>query len=192
MANYCNNTFVVTHDDPAMLDRFEKAFRAGRLFDEFFPMPQELRDGESPCRDEALKVSNIEKYGAEDWYDWAMKNWGNKWDTDSKLNSIRRDGNQLIGDLVSEWAPPEQAFVRFGELGFKYELTYDEPGFAFIGVLMWDGEILRDECYSFNFDELKDAGLNWKDVIPDEFHETVEPYYLDWLDLQEEDEAMAA
>lgn len=197
MADYCNNTFVVTHDDPAMLDRFEKAFREGRLFDEFFPMPQELRDGESPCRDEALKASNIEKYGAEDWYAWAHNNWGNKWDVggdngDGLGGSICRDGNDLSGWFYSAWAPPERAFVRFGKLGFKYELTYDEPGFAFIGVLMWDGGTLRDECYGFNFDNLKDAGLSWKDVIPDEFHETVEPYYLDWLYLQEENEAEAA
>ncbi|MEI6987596.1 MAG: hypothetical protein WCK65_15895 [Rhodospirillaceae bacterium] len=182
MANDCNNTFLVRHDDPAMVDRFEAAFKEARLFNEFFPMTQELSTADSPCRDEALKASNIEKYGAEDWYEWAYANWGVKRDVGGDNSggcgdgNITRNGNEISGWFYSAWNPPTEAFIRFGDLGFKYDLSYDEPGFAFIGILSWDGETLRNECYSFDFGKLKEEGLNWEEVIPEEFHEHVEQY----------------
>lgn len=185
MANDCNNVFVVKHHDPAMLDRFEKAFKDGGLFNEFFPIPEELRNADSPCRDEALRASNIEKYGAECWYEWAIENWGNKWDAGDGDGEITRQGNELTGWFVSAWGPPAEAFIKLGGLGFTYKLTYDEPGVGFIGVISWDGKTLRDKCYDFDFDKLKEQGREWKRVIPKEFHGRVGQHYLDWLKWRE-------
>ena len=68
------------------------------------------------------------------------------------------------------------------ELGFTFRLVYDEPGLQFVGVLSWDETILRDECYSFNFDELTKANIDWREVIPEELHEVIKDYYYDWLE----------
>ena len=69
-------------------------------------------NADSPCRDEALKASNIAKYGAECWYEWANKNWGNKRDAGVGDGEITRDGNKLSGWFLSPWVPPAEAFIR--------------------------------------------------------------------------------
>ena len=45
--------------------------------DGFLPMPSELRDTTSPSRVENQVLIN--KYGHDNWYDWAVENWGTKW-----------------------------------------------------------------------------------------------------------------
>ena len=188
VANNCNNCFSVKHSDPAMIERFRKGWDNDGVFNEFIPMPDELRDGASPCRDEALKASNIEKYGAEDWYDWSNKNWGDKRDAGKCNGEIRNYDNGLCGWFESAWGPPIEAFIRLGRLGFKYELEYDECGAGFAGVLSWDGMTLRDDCYGYDFDQLEKDGLDWKNLIPEEFHEVVGNHYDNWLEFHDDDE----
>ncbi len=191
MANFCNNTFSISHDDPIMIDRFEKAFNSTGVFQEFIPMPAGLKGSVAPCRDEAVKASNIKMYGAPDWYNWKIDNWGNKWDASSRdgdYGSVERDSDKLNGWFISAWSPPIQAFLKLGELGFTYELTYDESGHAFIGTISWDGQTLRDDCYSFDFEQYKKEGLDWRNEIPEEFHDAVDQYYEEWLEMQGDDE----
>ncbi len=191
MANFCNNTFSISHDDQVMIDRFEKAFNTTGAFQEFIPMPEGLKGSIAPCRDDAVKASNIQKYGAPDWYSWKIEHWGNKWDTislDDDCCPVERDGDKLEGCFISAWSPPIEAFLKLGQLGFKFDLTYDEPGHAFIGTLSWDGKSLRDDCYSFNFSKFKEDGVDWRNEIPEEFHDTIEQYYEEWIEVQDDDE----
>lgn len=166
MANDCHNNFTITHDDPAMIERFRRGWEAGGVFNEFIPMPDELRNAESPCRDDKLKALNIEKYGAECWYEWSIKNWGNKRDAGKYDGDIWVSGNGLYGRFSSAWRPPIEAFIKLGELGFRYQLTYDEPGFGISGTISWDGVSEQAEHYQYDLDMLKDEGLDWRDVIP--------------------------
>ncbi len=182
MANECNNEFVVAHDDPTMIDRFESAFIAGRLLREFIPIPNGLYDGDARCPDEVLKASNIAQYGAESRYCWSIKNWGTKWDVgEFDSGRIERDDQNLIGSFVSASEPPLAAFLTLKDMGFRYELRYDEPGCTFIGILSWDGAILRDDCYDFSIENMTIDGVSWNDEIPEEFHEIIKGYYRDWI-----------
>ena len=61
MPNWCENTVTLSHANPAMIARVKKAFTAGNLFNEFIPMPPGLQETEA-------------------WYEWALENWGTKWD----------------------------------------------------------------------------------------------------------------
>ena len=181
MANYCNNNFTVSHNDAAMLDRFEAAFKAGQLFDEFIPMPQELKDGDSPCQDKALKAHNIEAYGAEDWYYWAYQHWGVKRDIELDGGDIKRDGANLNGWFNSPWNPPEEGFRQLGGMGFQYELKYDELWAGFVGILAWDGRSLRDECVKFSISDFKTGGPNWRHKVPLDIVRHLEEQYDRWV-----------
>jgi hypothetical protein len=45
MPNWCLNNLTVEHSDPAMVDRFEKAYNAGKTCSEFIPVPEDIGDG---------------------------------------------------------------------------------------------------------------------------------------------------
>ena len=44
MPNWCNNSVVLKHKDPAMIERARTAFNGEGLLQEFIPVPQDLRD----------------------------------------------------------------------------------------------------------------------------------------------------
>ena len=93
MPNWCNNSVVLKHNDPAMIERARKAFNGEGLLQEFIPVPQELRDTVSGSMGEdkreaheAQQKANVEKYGYANWYDFCVNEWGTKWE-------IGADGN---------------------------------------------------------------------------------------------------
>jgi hypothetical protein len=57
------------------------ASKRNKLFDAFIPCPKELEELTSLKPDEPLVKKMNMKYGAEDWYQWRLDNWGTKWDT---------------------------------------------------------------------------------------------------------------
>ena len=94
MANMSHNKLIVIKkDDEKSQSEFnqfisdnlrdnEEAQKTDLTFEGLIPMPEELKIT-SPAQDENEKKQaeiNLEKYGAKDWYDWACKNWGTKFD----------------------------------------------------------------------------------------------------------------
>jgi hypothetical protein len=140
MPNWCNNNIELTHKDPAMIERAKAAFVDGRLLDEFIPLPAELKDTTSPSEtNEAL----MEKYGASDWYNWCINNWGTKWDISPYGCEI--ENGQLVGSFDSPWGPPLEAYAKLEELGFEVRAYYHECGMGFAGV--YEG---FDEFYDYS------------------------------------------
>lgn len=109
-------------------------------FQSFFPMPIELKGTTSPAKivskaevDEwKRKAENnelsefekgyrpitqkesdlyISKYGADNWYDWQVQNWGTKWDC---YSDFELDFNQI--SFSTAWSTPLRALVRLSEL----------------------------------------------------------------------------
>ena len=149
MPNWCNNGITLRHADPAMIDRVIKGKEG--LLQEFIPCPQELLDtvagflGEDQrAAHEAQQRANLEKYGAKDWYDWNVANWGTKWDF-ALENIDRPDANTLTAAFDSAWAPPIQAYERLCALGFEIEAMYYEPGMAFVGKFTGNSEDSYDD-----------------------------------------------
>ena len=138
MPNWCNNGITLRHTDPAMIDRVIKG-KEGLLM-EFMPTPQELIDtvagsfGDTDKQREleAQQAANLAKYGAKDWYDWNINNWGTKWDF-ALENIERQDANTVTAAFDSAWAPPIEAYNKLMALGFDIEAMYYEPGMAFVG-----------------------------------------------------------
>ena len=125
MPNWCSNTLILEHDDPAMIKRAETAFTEGKFLEEFVPNP------------------GI----ADDWYEFNINNWGTKWDVGTDLGGIHEVTENSI-DLYfdSAWAPPVEAYNKLTEMGFRVDAMYHEPGVAFAGIYR-DGV---DVCYDLS------------------------------------------
>jgi hypothetical protein len=135
MPNWCNNSLTVSHDDPSMLDRFVKGYEGEGVFNEFLPLPVELKGTVAPfCGSEAEARRLVEAYGATDWYDWQVKNWGTKWDiTDDGNGYTRPNPNTLSVGFDTAWAPPMEFYQYLESIGFRVEATYFESGMCFVG-----------------------------------------------------------
>ena len=150
MPNWCNNGITLRHADTAMIDRVIKG-KEGLLM-EFFPTPQPLietmsgsfGDSEKQRELEAKQLDNLREFGAKDWYDWNIANWGTKWDF-ALGNLDRSDPNTVSAAFDSAWSPPIGAYEKLMELGFEIEAMYYEPGMCFVGK--WDNGV--DECYEY-------------------------------------------
>lgn len=147
MPNWCDNVVEIS-GTKEQIDRVQKAFAEGRLCDEFLPIPEELKGTTAPSReDEATREALIEKYGAADWYDFCVNNWGTKWDVGGDEGGYcpGRDSDEYITlTFQSAWAPPTGIYPVLEDLGMTVRAYYYEPGCAFAGIYE-DG---YDECYS--------------------------------------------
>jgi hypothetical protein len=86
-----------------------------------------------------LLKRNIEKYGYPTWYEWAIANWGTKWNSYS-FKFIREVGPRDWGRTEIEflfdtaWGPPEPVFVKLAEDNPKLSFTIvsfeEQWGFA--------------------------------------------------------------
>jgi hypothetical protein len=133
MPNWCQNTLVLEHEDPAMIIRAVNAFADGRFCDEFIPCPAELKDATSPNREEKSAAVLIEKYGYADWYSFQVNNWGTKWDFGSSDGINEFTETSLTVYFDSAWSPPIALMEKLEDLGFTVDLMYNEPGMAFCG-----------------------------------------------------------
>lgn len=148
MPNWVDNRLTIKHNDSAMIDRFVKGFINNQMIGEFFPCPQDLLDtvagypGENLVEENNAKVKrNLELYGYANWYDWQVANWGTKWDTGGEQDQIERiDENTVNVWFDSAWSPPIEAYRKFDELGFDIEAYYNEPGIAYFGSYMSEGD----------------------------------------------------
>ena len=140
MPNWCNNTLVIKHQDPAMILRAKNAFAEGKFLNEFVPVPQSLVDtvagsmGEDKRAAHEMQMkTNLAEHGYKDWYDFAVNEWGTKWDVGDGdgINEITENSMTVYFD--SAWAPPCAAYEKMTELGFEIEALYDECGMAFCG-----------------------------------------------------------
>lgn len=150
----------------------------------FFPLPKELKDTRSPvqivsekdykkevekAKEEAKnpdfqiglpitkKMSNelIKKFGADNWYDWQVRNWGIKWDVNAVLS--QDTNSKLVYTFDSPWSPPIAFLMKISELFPKlvFSLAYEEPGMAFRGnATAEDGE-LEDNCENYTPEEFE-------------------------------------
>jgi hypothetical protein len=140
-----------------MIERVRRGFKEG-LLNEFIPCPAELHEHESPIRDEALAERFLEQYGARDWYDWQVKNWGTKWDiSGDDYNGPQEIPNGLTLTFDSAWAPPTEAYAKLCAMGFVIEAFYYEPGMCFVGKWTGDEESFDDDYYEYSSQDSKDV-----------------------------------
>jgi hypothetical protein len=151
MPNWCNNTirlyncdepfdqvvkdYLTTEDDEIFLD-----------FNKIIPMPEELKNTTSPTPkdiDKELQKTLVKKYGADNWYDWSLQNWGTKWNCSDAF--INESGMSF----TTAWSPPLPVIVALAKkLNKDLRMTYIEEGMGFCGefIAYADGTS-EDNCY---------------------------------------------
>lgn len=129
MPNWCENVLVVKHNDEKMARRFVRAYKRGKLGQEFLPMPRECGEGDK-------------------WHDWRIANWGTKWDFgqgDDGWAPVRRN-DKIEVRFNTAWSPPLGLYLELRRLGFDVDASFYEPG---AGVC---GRVIGDEIRSFGID----------------------------------------
>ena len=143
MPNWCGNNLVLTHEDPAMIQRAFDALERGEFLSEFIPIPKELSETISGFKGdpveqaqlEAQTQANIEKFGYGNWYDYCVGEWGTKWDVGQQgCSDIHPEGRMLHTFFDSAWSPPVNAYEKLVDLGFGVEEMYHEGGMCYAGT----------------------------------------------------------
>lgn len=170
MPNWCNNFARVSHEDPAQIDKIMATEGTDTgILQTFLPCPKELTDtvsgwlgdGYAQELNEFKQKLNLKHFGAKDWYDWQVANWGTKWDISDPMLT-RVDENTVEISFDTAWSPPTNAYYALQQMGFNITAYYYEPGMCFAG--RWDDGI--DECYS-DWGDAQGA----KDTIPGDIDE---------------------
>jgi len=149
-------------------------------FESFLPMPEEIRHVTSPVNiitkkeyDEqerkkelnpepafigfrtgiTKKMSNdyIQRFGADNWYDWAHQNWGTKWGAyDQQMDDIIYDGDNATAfmSFQTAWSSGAMAIQqlsdRFTLVTFKLTYADEDMGFN-CGVIEFE-----EGCAQYN------------------------------------------
>lgn len=145
MPNWCQNVVTFQHTDPEMIRRVVAGYTGSGLLSEFLPIPDPLLNtmagsyGAGDPRQAELEQKeqdNLRDFGHRNWYDWAVENWGTKWDITSEHNgdpTVSDDGLSVQFSFDSAWSPPIAAYEKMEELGFAVDAFYYEAGCAFCG-----------------------------------------------------------
>ena len=99
------------------------------------------------------------KYGTDNWYDWAISNWGSKWGVyDETEWDITEDGDISSAGIwyQTAWSPVTKAWEAISKnyptLEFFHEFA-DEGG-GFVGnELIQDGSVIESNDYEWDDDE---------------------------------------
>jgi hypothetical protein len=69
-----------------------------------------IEGGLADLNDGQLALDNIKNYGCKDWYDWAVRNWGTKWNSSDGIYE-----NDTLS-FQTAWSLPEPVLVKLSEM----------------------------------------------------------------------------
>lgn len=176
MPNWCSNIVTLAHTDRSMISRAVKAAQKDSLFNEFVPCPEALSETtegsfSDPVEQEKLdnlREHNRKTYGYSSWYDFAIGEWGSKWDMSNSSNESKiqktNDKYSVVLYFDTAWNPPINFYNKLIELDFEVNAMYHEPGVAFCGQY-FNGQDETFELVDLNSEEVKE-------LIPEELDNT--------------------
>ena len=89
-------------------------------------------------------LDNYEKYGAKDWYDWSIQNWGTKWNAHDTIVNDPGEANVYFHTAWSAPLPFLDALSRkYPELTFDFEFADEDIGYNTGKMTIKNGEILE-------------------------------------------------
>ena len=126
MPNWCENKLIVTGDEEDLLEfkeqvkSHEDGIETDIRMNNLIPMPKEL-------------INTISPWEHPNWYEWALENWGTKWDLTAHL--IRESDRELFYEFDSAWSSPIKWLENIGPMfpELTFELEYREGGMCFQG-----------------------------------------------------------
>jgi hypothetical protein len=182
MPNWCYNNLEV-RGEPQELRKFIEAMRYtgpqpenshDRIdwdINQFFPIPKELEEttasfghAQDDAHAEKMKA-NQEKYGVQDWYEWAHANWDSKWGAcrvEFDERDIDTSATSYYIKFESAWSPPVGLIRKVSELFpnliFSMHCT-EEANFFACYFIFHKGEIVHDADF-----DTEPSG-EWKEKI---------------------------
>ena len=185
MPNHVTIEMTVSGDREAIMEFAESHFVANtnpdrnawedECFFEFstiIPMPACMHGTTSPTPEADKLNARIRQkmYGASNWYDWSINNWGTKWgayDVDANFDRVELDGCAVVR-FQTAWSLPEPIFAELADLypELTFEIRCCEEGGFFAGELTYTGGEVIDnlvgeegwdmyaaEFYGYDLDE---------------------------------------
>ena len=149
MPNWCSNSLVV-YGDKESLNNFNNGLVSidgyPSILLSYFPRP-EFRDTNNHETKYDNQTYNLENFGAIDWYDWSVDNWGTKWGDCNTLLILSND-KCLEYSFDTAWSPPIEGIQhissKFPTLTFM--LFYSEQGMGFMGhFIVSNGVVMMQE-----------------------------------------------
>ena len=124
----------------------------------------------------------IETFGADNWYQWNLDNWGTKWDVHPTIWDVNEEGFSFT--FESAWGPPVSFFDKLADqYGIEYELSYNESGCRIAGICSF-----LDGKYNENNAEGDDYPL----FVINHFEEPIESVLYELEQYQSYDEFIEA
>lgn len=88
--------------------------------EEKFLEEKDFEEQTSNRENAALALSCLEKYGYRDWYDWAIANWGTKWNADARLDVIwiSQSDDKAMCEIIfaTAWSAPLPVIKKVSEM----------------------------------------------------------------------------
>ncbi len=69
----------------------------------------------------------LEVYGANNWYDWSVENWGTKWNS-YEVQFIASSPTNLVFVMQTAWAPPHAIFETLEAQGYELHYYWQDEG----------------------------------------------------------------
>ena len=123
-------------------------------------------------------LDNYLNYGAKDWYDWCVINWGTKWNAcDTRFNDI----NKADVCFDTAWTPPlpviKSLSEQYPEQTFHFEFAEEQPGYYAGELMLRNGQIVKAKLFESQSKEAYEMYFKlWGDVEEYRFNEETGTY----------------
>ena len=138
-------------------------------FEILIPMPEELRNTTAPC-DENEELEK--KYGASNWYDWSIHNWGCKWNACGGTDIEEVGDDKVRLSFETPWGTPDGWLSKLAKIIDFHLAWYEEQGFR--GIITSEDEYID----SFELPEVK-----WTEDEDGEYIGSDSLEKFDWRDM---------
>lgn len=152
MPNWCKNNLRIIDNGEKVLEVLEliKDDKGEMTFSKIAPLPKELEDTTSPVQDDVPKEERErlkKKYGADNWYDWQIQNWGCKWDASE--SAFYKNGEYWMVSFQTPWGPPiefiQTLSKKFNKMTFELQYADEEYGQQPLGeAIISEGSVMYD------------------------------------------------
>lgn len=150
MPNWCKNNLRIYANGGKVLEVLEllKDKNGEMTFEKFMPTPEELNNMPAPTpkdtpQDERDRL--IEKYGAENWYDWRLKNWGVKWDASE--SGFWKKGEDWVISFETPWGPPIEFIQELSKVFKDMEFVLQYADESEISAPIGEAQIINGSVF---------------------------------------------
>lgn len=175
MPNLCSNYLTVAGDKDE-LDKFVQSIKTVKdgeetveILKNLYPCPAELYEAKADFG-KTKNTHLLEKYGANDWYEWCNKHWGTKW---GDYHTFIQQQSETSVDIsfTTAWGPAVSGLVKVSEQfpNLVFINSFEEGGMCFVGaVSINNGNIIHEAEGEYpNIDSDEDGDCDWDKVTND-------------------------